>query len=319
VPGELATKGSFVAHNRKLVTEVAQLEHKARRQDVLVDDEAIAGFYEQRIPAGVHSLVTFERWREEAERDNPRALHLTREALMRHACARRDRSALSGNACAGWKRIAASLPLRARDNPTTASRLPCRSRCSIRSMPQRLSWLVPGMIREKVTFLLKALAKPMRNRLHPLPDAVTAFLESERYGEGLLTDALARWLRGRLGEPVASDVWDDAALPAHLSMEIRVIDASGRELASGRDLAALRAELGEAAQLSFAGVKPALERHGLKSWDFGTLPETLATVRSGQRVTGYPALVDDGDSVSIALVDTRSSAETAMRGRGWCA
>ena len=97
-----------------------------------------------------------------------------------------------------------------------------------------------------------------------------------------------------------------------------MIDASGRELASGRDLAALRAELGEAAQLSFAGAKPALERRGLKSWDFGTLPETLATVRNGQRVTGYPALVDDGDSVSIALLDTRASAERRCE-QGWSA
>jgi len=177
----------------------------------------------------------------------------------------------------------------------------------------RLSWLVPGMIREKVTLLLKALPKQLRNRLHPLPDAVTAFLESVPYGEGPLTDALARWLRGRLRESIAPDLWDDVNVPPHLQMEVRVIDASGRELATGRDVAALRAELGEAAQLSFAGAKPALERRGLKSWDFGTLPETLATIRNGQRITGYPALVDDGDSVSIALVDTQEAAQAAMR------
>ncbi len=312
VPGELATKGSFVAHNRKLVTDVAQLEHKARRQDVLVDDEAIAAFYERRIPADVHSLVTFERWREEAERNDPRVLHLTREALMRHAALDVTEAlfpetlALAGNALPLRYRFAPGQP---NDGLTLTVPLALLNQIDA----GRLSWLVPGMIREKVTLLLKALPKQMRNRLHPLPDAVTAFLESERYGDGPLTDALSRWLRARLGEPVAPDLWDDATLPAHLSMEIRVIDASGRELASGRDLAALRAELGEAAQLSFAGAKPALERHGLKSWDFGTLPETLATVRNGQRVTGYPALVDDGDSVSIALLDTRASAETAMR------
>ena len=312
VPGAIATNGAFLAHNRKLVAEVAELEHKARRQDVLVDDEAIAGFYESRVPAGVHSLATFERWREGAEHDDPRALHLSRDALMRHAALNvtealfPEQMALAGN----------ELPLRYRfapGQPNDGLTLTVPLALLNQIDAGRLSWLVPGMIREKVTLLLKALPKQLRNRLHPLPDAVTAFLESARYGEGPLTAALSRWLRSRLGEPVPPDLWDDAAIPAHLEVAIRVVDASGRELASGRDLAQLRAELGEAAQLSFAGTRPSLERRGLKSWDFGTLPETLASVRDARRVTGYPALVDDGDSVSIVLFDTRPAADAAMR------
>src|SRR5262249_7173509 len=121
------------------------------------------------------------------------------------------------------------------------------------------------------------------------------------------------WLRTRLGGPVPMDIWDDTQIPPHLEVALRVVDASGRELAWGRDLGRLRAELGEAAQLSFAGTRPALEQRGVKSWDFGTLPETLATVKSGQRITGYPALVDDGDSVSIVLLDTRLAADAATR------
>ena len=108
-------------------------------------------------------------------------------------------------------------------------------------------------------------------------------------------------------------MWDGAEVPAHLQIQLRVVDAAGRELAAGRDLAALRAQLGEAAQLSFAQAGPALEQHGLKSWQFGDLPETLTTVRDGQRLTGYPALVDDTDSVSIALLDTRAAADASMR------
>jgi ATP-dependent helicase HrpA len=312
VPGELATKGAFVAHNRNLVAEIGKLEHKARRQDVLVDDEAIAAFYEQRVPAGVHSAATFERWREQAERSDTRVLFLTREALMRHAALDvtetlfPEKITLAGNELPLRYRFAPGQP---NDGLTLTVPLALLNQIDV----GRLSWLVPGMIREKVTLLLKALPKQLRNRLHPLPDAVTAFLESVPYGEGPLTDALARWLRGRLRESIAPDLWDDVNVPPHLQMELRVIDASGRELATGRDVAALRAELGEAAQLSFAGAKPALERRGLKSWDFGTLPETLATIRNGQRITGYPALVDDGDSVSIALVDTQEAAQAAMR------
>jgi ATP-dependent helicase HrpA len=312
VPGALATKGAFLAHNQKLVAEVALLEHKARRQDVLVDDEAIAEFYERRVPAGVHSLVTFERWREEAERIDPRALHLTRDALMRHAALQvtealfPEKIALAGTELALKYRFAPGQP---NDGLTLTVPLALLNQVDA----GRLSWLVPGMIREKVTLLLKALPKPMRNRLSPLPEAVTAFLESVRYGDGPLTDALSRWLRTRLGEAPSPDLWDNTAIPEHLKMEIRVIDASGRELAAGRDLAALRAQLGEAAKLSFAAAGPSLERRGLRAWEFGSLPDTLTTVRNGQRVTGYPALVDDGDSVSIALLDTRASADVAMR------
>jgi len=312
VPGTIATKGSFLAHNRKLVAEVAELEHKARRQDVLVDDEAIAAFYDGRIPADVHSLATFERWREGAERSDPRVLHLTREALMRHAAHNVTESlfpeklALAGN----------ELPLRYRfapGQPNDGLTLTVPLALLNQIDAGRLSWLVPGMIREKVTLLVKALPKQLRNRLHPLPEAVTAFLESARYGESELADALLRWLRSRLGETLPPDVWDDTEIPPHLEVAIRVVDASGRELASGRDLARLRTELGAAAQLTFAGTTPALERRGLMSWDFGKLPDTLSSARDGRHVTGYPALHDDGDSVSIVLFDTRLAADAAMR------
>jgi ATP-dependent helicase HrpA len=179
--------------------------------------------------------------------------------------------------------------------------------------PARLSWLVPGLVREKLTVLLKALPKALRNRLTPLPDAVTAFLEATPSGPEALPDALRRWLVVRLGEAPPADLWDGTAIPAHLRIRIRVVDAGGGELASGRDLAELRAQLGEAAQLSFAQAGPALERRGIKAWNFGALPETLTTVAHGQRLTGYPALVDDADSVSIALLDTQAAADASTR------
>ena len=121
------------------------------------------------------------------------------------------------------------------------------------------------------------------------------------------------WLAARLGDRLPADIWDAVALPPHLQVNVRVVDAAGIELGSGRDLAALRAQLGEAAQLSFAEAGASLERRGLRRWDFGDLPESLTRVRDGKRVTGYPALVDDGDSVSIALYDTREAAEASMR------
>jgi ATP-dependent helicase HrpA len=312
VPGALATKGAFLAYNQKLVAEIAELEHKARRQDVLVDDEAIAGFYAGRIPDGVHSRVTFEVWRAEAERGDPRALYMSRDMLMRHAAAQvteelfPERLAMAGTELPLKYRFAPGQP---NDGLTLTAPLALLNQMD----PARLSWLVPGLIRERLMGMLKALPKASRNRLAPLPDTVTAFLEAVPFGRGSLPDALRHWLGGRLGEVPPTAVWDGAEVPAHLQIQLRVVDAAGRELAAGRDLAALRAQLGEAAQLSFAQAGPALEQRGLKSWNFGDLPETLTTMRDGQRLTGYPALVDDADSVSIALLDTRACADASTR------
>jgi ATP-dependent helicase HrpA len=312
VAGALATKGAFLEHNRALAAEVAELEHKARRQDVLVDDEAIAAFYAERVPEGVHSLATFESWREETERRDPDALRMTRDVLMRHAAAHvtealfPDRLVMAG----------AELPLRYRfapGHPNDGLTLTVPLALLNQIDDARLSWLVPGLIREKLAFLLKALPKGLRNRLAPLPDAVTAFLEAVPFGGESLVEALRGWLRDRLGESPPADTWDGVALPAHLQVRIRVVDAAGHELAAGRDLPGLRAQLGEAAQLSFAQAGPAVERRGLRSWNFGDLPETLTTVTRGQRITGYPALVDDIDSVSIAMLDTRAGADAATR------
>jgi len=312
VPGALATKGAFLSHNRKLVAEVADLEHKARRQDVLVNDETIARFYDERVPDDIHSLAGFEKWREEAERNDPATLRMTRELLMRHAAAHVTEELFPET----MAMANAVLPLKYRfapGQPDDGLTLTVPLALLNRVDEPRLSWLVPGLIREKLTVLLKALPKALRNRLTPLPDAVTAFLEAVPYGRDSLVASLRGWLRTRLGEPLPPGVWDDLAMPPHLVVQVRVIDAAGRELASNRDIAALRARLGEAAQLSFAEAGPSLERRGQTSWTFGDLPETLSIVKHGQRLTGYPALVDDGDSVSVALLDTRAAAATAMR------
>ena len=313
VSGTLATKGVFLAENRRLVEAVAELEHKARRADVLVDDEAIAAFYAARVPPGVYSLATFEHWREAAERETPRLLFLTRDTLMRHAAAQVTEALFpEGLAMAG-----AVLPLKYRfapGHPLDGLTLTVPLALLNQLDPGRIDWLVPGMIREKVAFCLKALPKGWRNRLTPLPDAVTAFLEAVPYGREPLLEVLRNWLREHLGEAPPVDAWDAATVPEHLRMNVRVIDASGQELASGRDLSALRAQLAQAARLSFAQAGESVERRGIRAWDFGDLPEALTTLRGAHRVTGYPALVDDRESVSLRFLDTRAAADAATRG-----
>jgi ATP-dependent helicase HrpA len=177
----------------------------------------------------------------------------------------------------------------------------------------RLAWLVPGMIREKVAWYFKALPKALRNRLVPVPERVTAFLEATPAGREPLPQAIRGWLKAALGEAPPVDAWDGLELPAHLAVLVRVVDAADKELGSGRDLAALRAQLGEAAQMTFAAGGAAFERKGLRAWDLGDLPERLTIARGGRHVTGYPALVDEGDSVALALLDTAESAEASTR------
>jgi ATP-dependent helicase HrpA len=171
------------------------------------------------------------------------------------------------------------------------------------------------MIREKVTWYMKVLPKALRNRLTPVSEVVTAFLESvpEARAPAALESALRDFIARRLDATVPADAWDEKALPPHLRVNVRVVDDAGKDLAMNRDLAALRTQLGEAAQLSFAAAAPQWERSDLRSWDFGELPETLSIVRNGRRLIGYPALVLSEQGIAMRLLDTRVAADAATR------
>ncbi len=312
VAGDFETNAPFFAHNRKLVDDIASLEHKARRQDVLVDESAMFAFYAERVPADVHSAAAFERWRKRAEQQAPALLFMTREALMRHAAAGitevqyPDSIDMAGSRLKLDYRFSPGHPL---DGLTLTAPLPLLNQLD----SARLSWLVPGMIREKATWYIKSLPKAFRNRLMPIAEVVTGFLETASAGVADMSEALRAFLSARLGEPLPADVWDEGLLPPHLRVNVSVVDASGRELASARDLARLRAELGEAAQLTFSAAGPEFERSGIVRWDFGELPETLTIVRSGHKLTGYPALVEQADGLALKLLDTRAAADAATR------
>ena len=318
VAGEFETRAPFFAHNRQLAREVEALEHKARRRDVLVDDEAIYAFYDRLVPEGIVNGAGFEKWREEAERTNPRLLHMTREYLMRHAAAGITEAqfpariqAADADLGLGY-RFEPGHPL---DGVTATVPLHLLNQLE----PGPFEWLVPGLVREKIAAMFKALPKIYRRHLVPPAQHVTAFLEErDRWtvdgGPMPLTAAVARYAHRASGEPVPADAWEGVQFPAHLLMNYRVVDEAGRELAMGRDLAALKTQLGHAAQLTFAQAEPGIEKSGIKAWDFGDLPATIAFTRGGRKLTGYPALTDDGDSVSIRLFDTRAAADAAMRG-----
>ncbi len=313
VAGDFATRAPFLAHNRRLIEEVAELEHKARRQDVLVDEETIFDFYAERIPAEVVSGVAFERWREAAERIDQRVLFITREYLMRHAAGH-----VTEEQFPEWLSVAGNrLPLKYRfapGHPLDGLTLTVPLALLNQVDGKRLSWLVPGLVREKVNALIRALPKGVRSRLTPVADFVTAFLADRAPGARALDEELRDYLAGARRIEVPGDIWQDIELPPHLAVNVRVVDDSGQELAAGRDLRALVGRLGDAATISFRQAEPGLERSNVTSWDFGDVPESLVFMRDGKRITGFPALVDDGDSVALRMLDSAAKAAHAHRG-----
>lgn len=313
---EFDTKAPFLAENRRLIAEIEQLEHKARRQDVLVDEQVLFEFYDQRVGAEVINGASFEHWRETAERQEPRLLYLTREDLMRHGAEAVTETLfpptllLDGLEVALKYRFEPGHPL---DGVTATIPLARLNQLD----PTAADWLVPGMIREKVTQLIRTLPKTLRRVCVPVPDFVTAFLQAADRGTGALLPCLADFLQRRTGLALSVDDWPHA-LPPHLLMNFRVVDADGRELVTGRDWQALKQRLGQAAQLTFRSASPDIEQSGLTAWSFGDLPATLRFSRgegaAAPQLTGYPALEDQQDSVAIRLFDTAQAAQRAHRG-----
>jgi ATP-dependent helicase HrpA len=317
--GEFDTRAPFFKANEALIAEVEELEHKARRQDVLVDEHQLFAFYDAKIPADIVNAAGFEKWREDAEKLNPKLLYLTRDDLMRHGA-----DAITA-AQFPEKMILDSVevPLKYRFEPShlldgVTATIPLALLNQLN--PVQTEWLVPGMLREKLTYLIKALPKTFRRVCVPVPDFVTGFLEVTTLGVLPIKEALASYILAKTTLKVGVDDWQDA-LPAHLAMNFSVVDDAGRELAMGRDWIALKKQLGSAAQLTFRKSSPdnvkQLEKDGLKQWDFGDLPQTLTFERDGLNVTAYPAIEDAGDSVAIKLFDTETEALVSHR-KGVC-
>ncbi len=312
--GRIRTRGKFLKHNAQLIDEIAELEHKARRQDVLVDEETIARFYFERVPVEITTEKAFERWREKVEKEKPQYLFLERDYLMRHS-ARWITEDLFPETMS-VENYALSLTYRFEpehpcDGITITVPLPLLNKID----PAPLSWLTPGMVREKLAWYIKALPKAQRNRLVPVPPVITAFLEAVPFGEQPLNVAFASWLRKTYHMQVDTDIWREKEMPEHLKMRYVIVDAEQQELQSGRDLNILRQELKETVQMSLSNddENQAFEKHGLTRWDFGELPESISVRRHGKSLTLYPALMDMKDSVSMRLLDTLPMAENETR------
>jgi len=331
--GEFDTRATFFKANEQLIAEVEELEHKARRQDVLVDEHVLFAFYDARVAQGVVNGAGFEKWRETAELTNSKLLFLTRADLMRHGADGitehqfPEKMWLSpqpmGEGKLDSNNDGIEIPLKYRFEPghvldgVTAT-IPLALLNQLK--PEQTEWLVPGMLREKLTYLIKALPKTFRRVCVPVPEFVTQFLNKNKVGEGAIKTVLASHIQQVTTLKITADEWTEP-MPAHLLMNFSVVDDAGRELAMGRNWLQLKKQLGSAAQLTFRNTSPnevrKLEKTNIKQWDFGNLPDTLSFERDvdGEplQVTGYPALEDNQDSVAIKLFDTEREAASNHR------
>jgi ATP-dependent helicase HrpA len=352
VAGQWDTKLPFLAANQKLVKQVEELEHKSRRQDVLVDEELIFAFYDQQVPKDVYSGATFERWYREASRAHPQLLKLTRDELMRHEAAGITSNAFPRTVRLGGVDCTAAYlhePGDARDGVTVTVPLFVLNQVS----EERAEWLVPGMLKDKVQALLKSLPQKPRSRFVPLPESAARLAGDlsapQAWAHGGLTEALLRIVRDATSLDVKRTDFKLDMVPAHLFMNFRVVDEHGRQLAMGRNLGALKAELGAQARGAFqalAGLKVAgapppsptgggrgggasavvvherpppnlpPEAGGEKrhtAWTFGELPELMEIRKGGTSLIGFPALVDQADAVTIEVFDEPAVAAAKHR------
>jgi ATP-dependent helicase HrpA len=254
VAGQWDTRLPFLAANLKLVKQVEELEHKSRRQDVLVDDELIYAFYDQQLPADVFSGSTFEGWYRAESRKNPDLLKLTRDELMRHEAAGITTESFPKAIRLGGVDCAATYlhePGDARDGLTVTVPLYVLNQVS----DERAEWLVPGMLKDKVQALLKSLPQRPRSRFVPLPESAARLAgeltTAERWAVGSLTDVLLKLVRDQTSLDVKRTDFKLDMVPAHLFMNVRVVDEHGRQLGMGRNLGALKAELGAQARGAF--------------------------------------------------------------------
>ena len=315
VAEEYARRWAFYTHNHQLMLDIETLEHKSRRPDVLVDDELIVAFYDRLIPEEVTNGADFDKWRKEAERENPKLLHLKREDLMRHEAAGVTTEAFPHELKLGGVEFELSYhfePGSPKDGVTITVPL-----AQLNQIPlARCEWLVPGLLKEKVVQLVKTLPQKIRSKLVPVPDFAAEFVAAASPSDKGLVPALihyvlqTRGLNAR-GWEITPDAFRPDALPAHFSFSFRLVDEHGRQLGISRNLAELRSEWGGQAKQEFLELhETPAEYSGMIDWSFGELPELMEVdVGGGQRVLGYPGLSDDGESVSLCVFDTLEEAQ----------
>ncbi len=313
VEGDWDTHHRFVDDNRALVESVRTLEDRARRRDILVTDNALFDFFDGRVPSDVVSGRHFDSWWKKQRQVDPSLLDFDRALLIDPGAGDVDLDAFPDE----WRLGDVVLPLSYRFDPgadddgvTVHIPLPVLGALDDRS---GFDWQVPGHRRELVTALIRSLPKTVRRHFVPVPDYVEAFLSSASPLDGPLLDTLASRLTRMTGDAVHRDDFDVERLPEPLRVAFRIEDPTGRRVAFGRDLDAIRARLHSHLQAAITrAVGPTIERTGITTWDLGELPRHVDATSAGHTVRAFPALVDEGETVAVRLFSTEREQAAAM-------
>jgi len=296
VEGDWDTHHAFFAANRALLEDVEELEHRARRRDIVVDDQALYDFYDRRVPSEVVSGGHFDAWWKQARRQDPGLLSFRLDELVQGVVD-------PGDYPSSWRSGELDLPLLYEFAPgSTADGVTVDVPLAVlnRVAPRDFDWQVPGLRLELVTALIRALPKALRVKLVPAPDTARAVLARLAPREESLLPALSREVRHVRDVVIPVDAWDLDAVPDHLRVTYRVVDEGGAALAEGKDLGELQAQLALPLQEVISSVARDLERSGLTTWEVASIPRTV----SAGAVVGYPALVDEGASVALRVLGT---------------
>ncbi|EIF44289.1 ATP-dependent helicase HrpA [gamma proteobacterium BDW918] len=313
VEGRYLGKAEFFRHNRKLIAEIGELEDKARRRDILISDDELFRYYDERIPEGTITAAHLESWLKSTAA--PRTLFLSRGELMRHAGSDVTEEQFPDTLhCAGMI-LALSYhfePNHPADGVSVSVPL-----ANLPKLPEgRLEWLVPGLLRDKCIALLKNLPKAQRKQLVPVPDFVDKALPMLAVNDVGLLPSLADALRKISGLQIDVAEWSRNNIDNFYRMNIRVLDNAGKLLAQSRDLRALCAELAVQVQQGIAEERGSgFETKVLTSWDFDRLESRYEFKQGGATLVAYPCLRDQGESVELSLAETETDARQAnLRG-----
>ena len=314
VYGEWATRHRFYERNLRLLEEAEELEHRARRRDIVVDEHTLFDFYDARVGAEVVSGAHFDQWWKRARQKQPELLTFD-PSMLTHETAAEVRAQDYPEL---WQTEGLTFPIGYHFEPGAADDgltidVPVATLNRVEA--DQFSWNVPGLREELVTALIRSLPKNLRVNFVPAPNKAREFLAAVPAGDEPLLDALERWLRSTTGVVVPREAWDWAKVPEHLRPTFRVVDESGREQARGKDLEALKEPLRPrfAEAMASAAADSGITVSGQTTWTFGTIEKAFTTVRAGHEVRGFPALVDEGTTVGLQVFGSEDEQEARHR------
>ncbi|MER7838550.1 ATP-dependent RNA helicase HrpA [Streptomyces sp. NPDC096040] len=320
VEGDWRTHHKFFADNRRLLSEVEELEHRARRRDIVVDDDTLFDFYDQRVPEDVVSGAHFDSWWKRKRQEQPEYLDFEREMLIRESAEAVTKADYPDSWRQGQLKFRVTYQFEpGADADGVTVHIPLQVLNQVKD--EGFDWQIPGLREEVVTELIRSLPKPIRRNYVPAPNFAKRFLDAAVPLQEPLPTTMARELKRMVGVPFEAEDFDWAKVPDHLKITFRIVDERRRKLAEDKDLEALKLRLKPKARQAISQAAAAtaereggesLERNGLTDWTIGALTRVFETRRAGQPVKAYPALVDDGDTVSVRLFDTEEEQAEAM-------